>query len=38
MDKAVTYIDLDVHKDTITVALAEAGGHKDVTHTCRDPS
>ena len=25
MDKAITYIGLDVHKDTIAVALAEAG-------------
>ena len=25
MDKAITYVGLDVHKDTIAVALAEAG-------------
>ena len=30
MDKAITYVGLDVHKDTIAVALAEAGAHKDV--------
>ena len=30
MDKPFTYIDLDVHEDTIAVALAEAGGGKDV--------
>jgi hypothetical protein len=26
LDRAITYIGLDVHKDTIAVALAEAGG------------
>ena len=30
MDKPITYVGLDVHKDTIAVALAEAGGRKDV--------
>ena len=30
MDKAITYVGLDVHKDTIAVALAEAGARKDV--------
>ncbi len=30
MDKTITYVGLDVHKDTIAVALAEAGGGKDV--------
>jgi hypothetical protein len=30
LNKAITYVGLDVHKDTIAVALAEAGAHKDV--------
>ena len=30
MDKAITYVGLDVHKDTIAVALAEAGVRGDV--------
>ena len=30
LDKSITYVGLDVHKDTIAVALAEAGAHKDV--------
>ncbi len=30
MDEFITYVGLDVHKDTIAVALAEAGAHKDV--------
>src|SRR5271155_4065802 len=30
LDKAITYVGLDVHKDTIAVALAEAGGRGDV--------
>lgn len=30
MDKPITYVGLDVHKDTIAVALAEAGGDKEV--------
>lgn len=30
MDKAITYVGLDVHKDTIAVALAEAGMGSDV--------
>src|ERR1700679_3760246 len=29
LDKTITYVGLDVHKDTIAVALAEAGGGKD---------
>jgi transposase len=29
LDKSITYVGLDVHKDTIAVALAEAGAHKD---------
>src|SRR5277367_494243 len=29
LDKSITYVGLDVHKDTIAVALAEAGGHSD---------
>jgi molybdopterin biosynthesis enzyme len=30
LDKSITYVGLDVHKDTIAVALTEAGAHKDV--------
>ena len=30
MDKSITYVGLDVHKDTIAVALAEAGRLSDV--------
>ena len=30
LDKSNTYVGLDVHKDTIAVALAEAGARKDV--------
>ena len=30
MDESITYVGLDVHKDTIAVALAEAAAHKDV--------
>jgi len=30
LDKPITYVGLDVHKDTIAVALAEAGGDKEV--------
>ena len=30
MDKSVTYVGLDVHKDTIAVALAETREQKDV--------
>ena len=30
MDKPITYIGLDVHKDTIAVAIAEAGRRSDV--------
>ena len=30
MDKAITYVGLDVHKDTIAVAVAEAGVRGDV--------
>ena len=30
MDEFITYVGLDVHKDTIAVALAETGAHKDV--------
>ena len=29
MDEAITYVGLDVHKDTIAVALAEAGARAD---------
>ena len=30
LDKPITYVGLDVHKDTVAVALAEAGGANDV--------
>lgn len=30
MDKAVIYVDLDVYKDRIAVALPEAGKRRDV--------
>ena len=30
MDKPITYVGLDVHKDTITVALAETGKRGEV--------
>ena len=30
LDEFITYVGLDVHKDTIAVALAEAGAQKDV--------
>ena len=30
LDKSITYVGLDVHKDTIAVALAEAGVRGDV--------
>jgi hypothetical protein len=30
MEKTITYVGLDVHKDTIAVALAEAGIGSDV--------
>ena len=30
MNRSITYVGLDVHKDTIAVALAEAGGRSDV--------
>jgi transposase len=30
LDKPITYIGLDVHKDTIAVALAEAGRRSEV--------
>ena len=30
MDKTITYVGLDVHKDTIAVALAEAGRRSEV--------
>ncbi|KDM65213.1 hypothetical protein ACIDI_140c00080 [Acidiphilium sp. JA12-A1] len=30
MGKHITFIGLDVHKETITVALAESGGRDDV--------
>jgi hypothetical protein len=30
LDKAITYVGLDVHKDTVAVALAEAGARRDV--------
>ena len=35
MDKAITYVGLDVHKDTIAVALAEAGVRGDVREYAR---
>jgi transposase len=30
MDKPIIYVGLDVHKDTIAIALAEAGKRGDV--------
>ena len=30
LDKSITYVGLDVHKDTIAVALAETSGRQDV--------
>ena len=30
MDESITYVGLDVHKDTIAVGLAETGAHKGV--------
>jgi hypothetical protein len=30
LDKSTTYVGLDVHKDMIAIALAEAGGRSDV--------
>jgi hypothetical protein len=30
LDKSITYVGLDVHKDTIAVALAEASRRDDV--------
>ena len=30
MNRSITYVGLDVHKDTIAVALAEAGERSDV--------
>jgi hypothetical protein len=30
MEKPISYVGLDVHKDTIAVALAEAGGQSEV--------
>jgi transposase len=30
LDRTLTYVGLDVHKDTIAVAFTETGGHKDV--------
>src|SRR5277367_593877 len=30
LNRSITYVGLDVHKDTIAVALAEAGGRSDV--------
>ncbi len=30
MDRTITYVGLDVHKDAIAVALAETGGRQDV--------
>jgi hypothetical protein len=30
LDKSITYVGLDVHKDTIAVALAEADRRSDV--------
>ena len=36
MDKAITYVGLDVHKDTIAVALVEAGARGDVREVWQD--
>src|SRR5277367_6018507 len=35
MDKRITYVGLDVHKDTIAVALAETGKRGEVREHCK---
>ena len=35
MDKAIIYVGLDVHKDTIAVALAEAGARSECASMAR---
>jgi transposase len=38
MAKSITYVGLDVHKDTIAVALAEAGLRGEVRDMGRSPT
>ena len=35
MEKPITYVGLDVHKDTIAIALAEAGKREKCASTAR---